>query len=399
MAGSGVLLSLSHCQPWTLFSCSKSIIEIFSLPSASFLPQAKHYPLFSPHLDRVSIALADIVSVCGCHCCTRIPKIKKRKTIEFCPCIRKRNHSTSNVVKIFYATQNAKNEFQMEMLVLSCGGGGGKSPTTATVEKQQMLTAIAFKIQTILDGKTMVCLNQTTEKNLNRKFLGFDRPKRLLMFVNPFGGSKNGKKIFDEKVKPMLELGGVLYTTIVTERANHAMEILLNENTDLHEFDGIVCVGGDGMFGEVLNGVLIRVQRENRIDYGSVESIPKRPTLKLGVIPAGSTDAIVYATCGSKNPTNSIISILLGRKINIDVGAIHDIDGKRLIRYSASFMGYGFMGDTIHDAEQNRWMGPKRYDWAGLKKFFKHRLYSGEIKLCIEPKDGSPKDFNPCKSK
>lgn len=229
--------------------------------------------------------------------------------------------------------------------------------------------------------------------------LGFDRPKRLLMFINPFGGGKNGKKIFDDKIKAMLELARVEFTVIVTERANHAKDMILDQKTDLNKFDGIVCVGGDGMFGEVLNGVLVRTQRENQIDYSSVDCVPKKPAIKLGVIPAGSTDAVVYATCGNKNPTNSIISILLGRKINIDVGAVHDHGGTNLIRYTASFMGYGFFGDTIHDSEQNRWLGTKRYDWAGLKKFFNHRLYNGEIKLCIEPSDGSPKDFNPCRTK
>jgi len=31
------------------------------------------------------------------------------------------------------------------------------------------------------------------------------RPKRLFVFVNPFGGKKSAAKIFNEQVKPLLE--------------------------------------------------------------------------------------------------------------------------------------------------------------------------------------------------
>jgi len=31
------------------------------------------------------------------------------------------------------------------------------------------------------------------------------RPKRLFVFVNPFGGKKSATKIFDEQVKPLFE--------------------------------------------------------------------------------------------------------------------------------------------------------------------------------------------------
>ena len=230
----------------------------------------------------------------------------------------------------------------------------------------------------------------------NFVLLAFDRPKQLLLFINPYGGSKKGTKIFDLEIKPILQLARIDYTLVITERANHARDILLDEQTDLRPYDGIVCVGGDGMFGEILNGVLIRTQRQNNINFGSTESLLMKPNIKLGIIPAGSTDAIVYATSGYKMPINSTLAIALGRQTNIDVTAVHHRDEDKLIQYTASFLGYGFFGDTLADSEQNRWLGPRRYDWAGIKKFFKHRLYSGEIKLTIEPRDGSPKHYNPC---
>ncbi|KAI7734770.1 hypothetical protein M8C21_000690 [Ambrosia artemisiifolia] len=40
---------------------------------------------------------------------------------------------------------------------------------------------------------------------------------------------------------------------------------------------------------------------------------------------------------------------------------------------------YGFYGDVITESENNRWMGPKRYDYAGTKVFLRHRAYEAEV--------------------
>ena len=39
--------------------------------------------------------------------------------------------------------------------------------------------------------------------------LGFKRPKRLLIFINPVGGRKQANKIFKEKVNPLFSLAGI----------------------------------------------------------------------------------------------------------------------------------------------------------------------------------------------
>lgn len=36
---------------------------------------------------------------------------------------------------------------------------------------------------------------------------------------------------------------------------------------------------------------------------------------------------------------------------------------------------YGFYGDVITESEKYRWMGPKRYDYAGTKVFLQHRYF------------------------
>lgn len=38
------------------------------------------------------------------------------------------------------------------------------------------------------------------------------RPKRLFIFMNPFGGNKNASKIFLDSVKPLLEDADIQFT-------------------------------------------------------------------------------------------------------------------------------------------------------------------------------------------
>ncbi|KAI2797144.1 hypothetical protein BLOT_011121 [Blomia tropicalis] len=304
--------------------------------------------------ERTTIPLDRIVSIwtCRCHRGDERKCYAKNKPC-YCPCLSVNSdfpfnsepidpsakNQPSFIIKLFYAQSTEKDGYRLEMLSLAAHDSvNNMAGLDARRASEHILLDIAFKIKDTIDA--------------------FNRPKRLLMFVNPFGGARQATKIFETKVKPILQLACVDYDVTVTKRANQARETLL-EMEDLSIYDGI-------------------------------------PPIKLGIIPAGSTDAIVFATNGNKDPVNSLLSILLNRTINIDVAAVHHRGEDRLIRYTASFLGYGFFGDTLIDSERNRWLGPKRYDWAGIKKFFSHRLYSGEIKMCIEQKDGSPKQYNPC---
>lgn len=82
------------------------------------------------------------------------------------------------------------------------------------------------------------------------------RPKNLMVFVNPICGKGNGCKIW-EIVAPLFSHAKVATKVIVTERVGHAYDILKSlTDKELRSFSGIVAVGGDGLFNEVLNGLL-----------------------------------------------------------------------------------------------------------------------------------------------
>ncbi|XP_051547542.1 ceramide kinase isoform X2 [Myxocyprinus asiaticus] len=183
---------------------------------------------------------------------------------------------------------------------------------------------------------------------------------------------------------------------LITECANHARDHLKTD-ADLKKYDGVVCVGGDGMFSEIMHGLVSRTQQDAGVDENSTEGTLVPCGLRIGIIPAGSTDCICYATVGSNDPVTSALHIIVGDSQPMDVCSVHsDVN---FLRYSVSLLGYGFYGDVLTDSERKRWMGPARYDISGVKTFLSHRYYEGTVSfLPAEGNLGTPRDKIQCRS-
>ncbi|XAR66106.1 Ceramide kinase [Bertholletia excelsa] len=267
------------------------------------------------------------------------------------------------------------------------------------------------------------------------------RPKSLLVFVNPKSGKENGCRTW-EAVAPIFSRAKVKTKVIVTERAGQAFDVMSSiTNGELNSRDGVVAVGGDGFFNEILNGLLssrlkapyppaptdfiqtpendghfmvhnanetvaessdhnednspllpVSSLNESRrteddcceTDQGPEFSFPNE-RFRLGLIPAGSTDAIVICTTGARDPITSALHIVLGKRVCLDIAQVvrwkstSTSKYEPCVRYAATFAGYGFYGDVIAESEKYRWMGPSRYDYAGTMVFLRHWSYEAEI--------------------
>uniref|UniRef100_A0A3B5AFP5 Ceramide kinase-like n=1 Tax=Stegastes partitus TaxID=144197 RepID=A0A3B5AFP5_9TELE len=222
------------------------------------------------------------------------------------------------------------------------------------------------------------------------------RPKHLLVYINPYGGKRQGKRIYEQKVAPLFALAGVSTHVIVTEFANHARDHLKME-AELKKFDGVVCVGGDGMFSEIIHGLIWRTQIDNSVDPNCPDETLSTCSLRIGIIPAGSTDCICFATVGTNDPVTSALHIIVGDSQPMDVCSVHH--NNTFLRYSVSLLGYGFYGDVLTDSERKRWMGPARYDLSGLKMFLTHHCYEGTVSyLPARGIIGTPRDAARCQS-
>ncbi|KAI4332808.1 hypothetical protein L6164_017687 [Bauhinia variegata] len=268
--------------------------------------------------------------------------------------------------------------------------------------------------------------------------LELGRPRNLMVFVHPRSGKGNGLRTW-EAVAPIFSRAKVKTKVIVTERAGHAYDVMSSiSNKELNSYDGVVAVGGDGFFNEILNGFLSprhkapnpptpsdfiisvkdnhgsmvhdvsetveethnqtddhfpllpsqqttsRISNSNSGEKDHDFSIPNE-RFRFGIIPAGSTDAIVICTTGSRDPITSALHIVLGKRVHLDVAQVvrwkttPRSKVETCVRYAASFAGYGFYGDVITESEKYRWMGPRRYDYAGTMVFLRHRSYEAEV--------------------
>ncbi|KAM9845853.1 ceramide kinase [Aulostomus maculatus] len=223
-----------------------------------------------------------------------------------------------------------------------------------------------------------------------------NRPKSLLVYINPYGGKRRGKCIYEQNVAPLFCRACISADVIVTEHANHARDHLILE-ANLDKYDGVVCVGGDGMFSEILHGLVTKTQTDHGVDLNQADAKLMPCPLRIGIIPAGSTDCVCFATVGTNDPVTSALHIIVGDSQSMDVCSVHH--NNVFLRYSVSLLGYGFYGDVLTDSERKRWLGPARYDLSGVKTFLSHNYYEGTVSfLPAEDNTGNPRDKLQCRS-
>lgn len=241
---------------------------------------------------------------------------------------------------------------------------------------------------------TLKEIHSQLEKRTLDHFL--ERPKRLLIFINPYGGTGNAPIIFEKEVRPMLDLVGIQYDVIETERSYHAHDLLLSY-PDLEQYDGVIGVGGDGILNEIFNGLIKRAALEAGLNVNEPEVTLPQPKVRIGIIPAGSTDSVAASLHGTDHLETAILHIILGDKRAMDVNSVFS-DGQ-LKRFSITMVSYGYFGDLIQRSEKYRWMGPPRYILSGMQTLLNNRSYKGTLEITIsDPSDlkRTPSNLDPC---
>uniref|UniRef100_A0A803LPM9 DAGKc domain-containing protein n=1 Tax=Chenopodium quinoa TaxID=63459 RepID=A0A803LPM9_CHEQI len=154
--------------------------------------------------------------------------------------------------------------------------------------------------------------------------------------------------------------------SLETKYQLHAKELAYG--LDLTEYDGVICVSGDGILVEVVNGLL------QRHDWDTAIKMP------IGVIPAGTGNGVAKSLLDSVgDPCSAVdatVAIIRGHKTSLDIATISQ--GKTRF-FSVLMLAWGLVADIDIESEIWRWMGGARLDLYAVKRIFQLRKYNGRI--------------------
>ena len=119
--------------------------------------------------------------------------------------------------------------------------------------------------------------------------------RRIAVLVNPVGGRKRGRRYWALLIEPILRYSQCEYQLFETNSAEFVERF--SRELNVEEFTDVVCVGGDGLIHQVINGFAQRPDAERAL------------SLRFGVVPAGTQNALACAI-GCKNPVLSLFHIL-----------------------------------------------------------------------------------------
>ena len=167
---------------------------------------------------------------------------------------------------------------------------------------------------------------------------------KFLTIVNPFSGKRKSIQIFD-KINPIFNSNEIELERFETKYQSHAQELI--QKTNLTVYKGIIIIGGDGTFHEVVNGMLTRQDKKK---------------IPIGIIPCGSGNSFMM-DLKLTDPIKAANSIITLKTKYIDVAKIYM---KKKLLYSINLIGWGMVTDVGIRSENYRFIGPVRYTIASI---------------------------------
>nr|KAF6297033.1 sphingosine kinase 1 [Myotis myotis] len=198
------------------------------------------------------------------------------------------------------------------------------------------------------------------------------RPCRVLVLLNPRGGKGKGLQLFRSHVQPRLAQADVSYRLMLTERRNHARELMWEE--ELGRWDALVVMSGDGLMHEVVNGLMERPDWETAI---------RKPLCSL---PAGSGNALAasvnhyagYEQVTNEELLNNCTLLLCRRRLApMNLLSLRMASGLRV--FSVLSLAWGFIADVDIESEKFRRLGEMRFTVGTLLRLAALRVYRGQL--------------------
>ncbi|XP_058124883.1 sphingosine kinase 1-like [Anopheles ziemanni] len=194
--------------------------------------------------------------------------------------------------------------------------------------------------------------------------------RKMLVILNPKSGSGKAREMFQQRVAPILAEAEIPYDLHITKKCNWAREFV--RLRDVYLWRGILVVGGDGIFFEVLNGLFEREDWQTAIDE-----------LPIGIIPCGSgnglakTVSFLYEEPFETKPVlASALMVVKGRHSMLDVVRV---ETRSNIMFSFLSVGWGLISDIDIESERLRAIGGQRFTVWSVHRLISLRTYRGTV--------------------
>ena len=244
---------------------------------------------------------------------------------------------------------------------VQCTGNGNVKILSNTVKLLKASKEGNFILLTYLSEKDRI--NQIFCELSGSKPPSRPQRKPVLFVLNPFGGTKVASKLFNRLIKPLIILSSLPFELLETAHAKHATAIA--HNLDISKYSAIVCVSGDGVFHEIINGLFTRK------DWKNVVNIP------LGIIGAGTGNAISQ-NLDLNSPVRAFLAILNNNTSPLDIFSYYQ-PGIKSVQFSHLSITWGLIADLDIESEAYRWLGSERFTVAALIRLINFRTYTGTL--------------------
>ncbi|XP_016948489.1 sphingosine kinase 1 [Drosophila biarmipes] len=216
-----------------------------------------------------------------------------------------------------------------------------------------------------------------------------DSGKQLLILLNPKSGSGKGRELFQKQVAPLLTEAETQYDLQITTHPQYAKEFVRTRRDLMERYSGIVVASGDGLFYEVLNGLM------ERLDWRrACRELP------LGIIPCGSGNGLAKSVAHHCNEPyepkpilHATLTCIAGKSTPMDVVRVELAPrDKHFVMYSFLSVGWGLIADIDIESERLRSIGAQRFTLWAIKRLITLRTYKGRVSylLAKNKKDQEP---------
>ena len=215
-----------------------------------------------------------------------------------------------------------------------------------------------------------------------------NRPRRLLVFINPASGNGQGLGIYEKNAAPLFKLAAVATDVIVTKSTEDAGKVI--SRYDLSSIDGVISVGGDGSLFHCIKALLLRTAAEAGKNLDNVDEVPVVPPVPVGIIPAGSGEGAALRMTLTRDSVTATLHIITGETELQNVYSVHNAG--KLLGFGLILIGYGVSGDIFRFSDNMRYLGKLRYAVAIARAFTAKRTFDAEIHLKPFPRSGKTED-------